>query len=677
MTSLRIDFETRSTVDLKAAGVYPYAAHPTTDIWCMAWAFDEEEPEIWTPARTFIHEGLTGIEDNPLPQRVVEHIEKGGEVRAWNAQFERIIWREIMVKRYGAPEIALEQWHDTAAEAAAMALPRALGQAAEATGVPAQKDDKGYRLMLQMAKPRKIHPDGRIEWWDVPEKVATLKAYCKQDVRTESAMVKVIRRLTPRERELYLLDQRINDRGIRIDRPLVVAAQGIATEGVNRANLVMRQLTNGTVSEVTNHQALTAWLRNQGVDTDGVSKLAVKNLLEGEDLTEPVREALEIRADAGRSSVAKLQSFLDVAGDDDRLRGLLLYHAASTGRWAGRLVQPQNFPRGEVDDVEQFIPWILAGEYDAIDLFHPPIVVVSSMLRSMLIPGEGHDFVAGDLSAIEARVLNWLAGQEDMIELFRKFDAAPKAEKPNFDPYRVNAARLYKIPLAEVLKFPHRQGGKFQELSCGFGMGWEKAISGADTAQYGYLKLTPEFAKEVVANYRETHPQVKAFWYEAENACIAAIERPGAPVAFGDRGRIRAIKAGGYLYIILPSGRPLVYAAPRVVEAETPWGAIKPQIEISAVHSKTKQWVRERTYGGKIVENIVQAAARDIIAEGLLRSAERGYTPVLSVHDEIVAEVPLGFGSVEEFEALLTELPTWAEGCPVAAEGWRGPRYRK
>jgi DNA polymerase len=662
---LSIDFETRSPVDLKKTGVYPYAAHPDTDVWCIVWAFDDEEPEIWTPSKTFVAEGRTGVENNPLPDRIIDHIEARGEMRAWNAQFERLIWREIMVPRYGAPDIRDWQWHDTAAEAAAMALPRALGQAAEVTGVSQQKDDAGHRLMLQMSKPRRVEDDGTIVWWDTPEKKEKLFAYCQQDVKTERAMYHVVRRLTPHEREVYLLDQRINDRGVLVDVPLVVMAQAVADIGIERANIVLRQITAGAVPSVTDHRALTAWLQSQGVDTESVAKAAVKELLDGDDLLPMVREAIETRQDAGRTSIAKLHAFLDVAGDDHRARGLLLYHAARTGRWGGKLLQPHNFTRGDVPEIESYIPHVMAGDYDLIALSYHPISVVSSMLRSMLRAAPGNDLVVADYSAIEARVVNWLAGQDDVVKLFRD----------GVDVYKHNATKLYKIAYADVQKHPHRQVGKFQELGCGFGMGAKKAVTAAKDV-YG-LTLTPEEAKTIVDSYRATHPEVVDFWSNTEDACKDAIMSPNTPIKFGDQDRLTAIKAGAYLYVILPSGRPLVYAAPRLVDALTPWGEMREQIEISCVSGFSRKWGRERVYGGLLVENIVQAVARDLMADAMLRAEDKGYVPILSVHDEVVTEVPEGFGSVEEFERIMCELPSWAEGCPVAAEGWRGERYRK
>jgi DNA polymerase len=670
ITVLSIDFETRATVDLRKTGVYPYAQHKDTGIWCMAWAFDDEEPEIWTPGMQFW--GPYNEIPYMLPPRMLDHIAARGEIRAWNAQFERIIWNEIMVKRLNAPAVLISQWVCSAAEAAAMALPRSLDQAAKVVGVKHQKDGEGYNLMMRMTKPRKLQADGTPIWWDVEDRKARLFAYCKQDVRVERAIVKALRRLTPKEREVYLFDQRTNDRGLRIDTTLVRAAQAVADEGVERANGALQQITGGAVSEVTKTGQLKDWLGIRGVPNSSVKKSAVAELLES-DLDPDVREALELRADSGRSSIAKLESMLHVLSTDGRARGLKLYHGASTGRWSGKLLQPDNFPRGEVDKVEQYIDYVLGEQYDTIDLFAHPVVVVLSLLRAMITAAPGHDLMAADFAAIEARVLNWLAGQTDVLALFRAMDAGDKTRHP----YKRMAVLMGRASRPEDVIKPSEdyQAGKAAELGFGFGMGEEKFVTSAWSTYQ--VRVTKEQGKIAKDSYRVGHPQVVDFWYATERACRTAILQPGRVERFGGLNNVKAVVSGAYLYIVLPSGRPLCYAAPSVEDAPTPWGEVKPTIHYYGIDPLSRQWGKLRTYGGHLVENIVQAVARDLLAEGMLRLEAAGYPPVLHVHDEVVCEVPEGFGSVKDLEQRLAELPDWAAGCPVAAEGWRGFRYRK
>lgn len=657
MTTLSLDYETRSTVKLPDTGAYVYAMDPTTDIWLAAWAFDDEEPQLWHPGE-------------PVPQRVADHIRAGGEVRAHNASFERLITKYIAVPRYGWPEPALEQYVCSAAEAAAMSLPRGLGELCRVTGVSVKKDEEGSSLMMRMCRPRKILDDGTLVWWSVPEKIARLGEYCKTDVKAEQAASKALRRLTPNEREIYLHTERKNDRGIYLDRELVLASKEIAEEGIRRANAAISTITGGAVSGVTKTGQMRQWLGEQGVANDSVSKAAVRELLAG-DLSPETRRVLELRADAGRSSIAKLDTMLDAVCGDGYIRGLTMYHGASTGREAGKLVQPQNFPRGDVNDAERFIPDILARSYDSIDLITNPVAVVSSLLRGCLTAAPGHDLIAADFSAIEARVLVVLAGQDDVVANWRAFDAGDKSR----DQYIRNAMALYGIPFDEVKKMPHRQTGKFQELGCGYGMGHKKAVTAAKDVYQ--LELSEERAKEIVGAYRETHPMVVGFWHQANDAAIEAVANPGTVVTFGALRNLHFTKRGAYLYLILPSKRPLVYAAPKIVDRKTPWGEMKPAVEFSSVDPLTKKWSRSSLYGGLIVENIVQAVSRDLLKEADLRVERYGYQVVLDVHDEVVAQVPVGFGSVEEFEGLLARVPEWALGWPIKAEGWRGPRYRK
>jgi DNA polymerase len=601
-----------------------------------------------------------------FPARIRDHIKAGGEIRAWNAQFERIIWNEIMVKRYGWTEVKLEQWVCAAAEGAAMALPRSLDQCALVTGIEEKKDQEGYQLMMRMTRPRSIK-DGKIVWWYETDRIERLAAYCKQDVRTERALGKVMHRLVPREREIYLLDQRINDRGVHLDRELVEAAKKIVDEGVARANATLEQVTGGAVSKVSNPAKIRQWVNDQGVDTDSMDKAAVRDLLES-DLDPAVRQVVELRANAGRSSVAKLDAMLDVASEGDQLRGLLLYHAATTGRWGGKLVQPHNFPRPEFEKPELFIGDVLAGRYDAIDVIAHPIVVVSSLLRSMLTARPGYDLVAADYSGIEMRGLNWLAQQEDILALLERGE----------DVYSYNAARMTGTEYIPGVKHPNRQGGKFQELGCGYQMGWKTAKKQAATPAYN-LFLTDDQAKEIVASYRKTHNKVVEFWRDAENAAYQAVANPGEIVTFGALRNLKFLRAGGYLYLVLPSKRPLVYAAPAIEEVMKPWNEMGEAVTIWAMNGTTRKWEKHSMYGGLWVENIVQAVSRDVMAEGMLNAEAAGFKVVLSVHDEVVAEIPEDApeDSLERFEKLLVTVPEWAAGFPLSTEGWRGKRYRK
>ena len=644
--TVSIDFETRSTVDLRRTGVYKYAQDKTTDVWCMAYAFDDNEPQIWQP----------GME---LDENLVEYIKQNvGDLRAWNANFERIIWNEILVPRYGWPPTNIRQWVCTASEARAMALPGSLEMSAKVLGVQEQKDKEGSNLMLRMARPRSVQDDGTIIWWDIPERVNRLVRYCLQDVRTEVAIAGAIRRLGNTETKVFNLDQTINDRGVKLDVKLAKAAKKLAEKATLEANRLIYDVTNGKVQKVSSVAQLTKWLKEQGLEVDGLGKDKIKGL---QSLaTGPALEALAIRADGGKSSVAKVESMLEAVCKDGRIRGLLLYHGAATGRWAGRLVQPQNFPRGDVSDIETYIPLVYSKDFEAIEAKAPVLSVISGMLRSMLIAEDGHDLIAADFAAIEARVLAWLAGESLLLETFRT----------GGDVYKVMASKIYSVSPDQVDK-DQRQVGKMAILGLGYGMGAQKF---SDSCIKAGIPTTLEQAKVVVNLYRETNQKIVAYWSALNRAAINATKKPGS---VQEVGSVKYTQRGGYLWCVLPSKRPLAYAKPKVVERITPWGSTSEAVSFEGMDSFTKKWERHDLYGGLLAENVTQAVARDIMADAMLRLEEKGYGCILSVHDEVVAEVPEGFGSVEEFESIMCAVPTWAEGCPIGAEGWIGKRYRK
>jgi DNA polymerase len=606
-----------------------------------------------------------------FPERVAKHIADGGIIRAHNAQFERIMWRDCAVPKYGFPETDLEQFECSAAEAAAMALPRSLGECARVTGVDVQKDTEGYNLMMRMCRPRSVTvmPDKSVKltWWDVPDRVARLIAYCKQDVKTEQAISKVLRRLSDDEREVYLLDQRVNDRGFGLDVPLIQNLKLLADEGIDRANADLAELTGGDVTAVSQSGRLTAWLNANGTLTDSVDKAAVQEMLVRDGLEPTVRKVLEIRAAAGRSSVAKLDTMLEY-DCDGRAKGTLLFHGAGTGRWSGKGPQPQNLPRGDVPNAERFIHFIKGSPttaYQYVSLFENPIAVVSSLVRACIVPASGNVFVGGDFAAIEARVLVWLAGQQDVLDMFRR----------NEDVYVAMAAKLFSISAENVDKH-QRQTGKFAVLGCGYGMGAEK---GKDTAKTMFnLDIEVDEMQRIINTYRSANPMVVNFWHEANRAAIAACETPGVPVTFGHLRNLKFLKAGAYLWLQLPSGRLLSYPAGRVVMAPTPWGEERPAVEFMGVDSYTRKWGAQRLYGGLIVENIVQAVSRDLMVFAMQEAEAFRFKVVLTVHDELLTELPQDSAlTAYDLQTIMSAPPTWAMSLPLRAETWSGERYQK
>jgi len=653
MANLFIDFETRSTVELKRTGVYPYASHRDTYIWCMAWAFDDEPVALWR-------------EGEPLPSRIAQHVEHSGALWAHNAQFERVMWRDCARRRYGFPTVSDAQWWCTAAEAAASGLPRKLETVCAVLGLPVQKDAAGYRVMLQLCRPRAMDDDGEPVWWDAPEKLDALYAYCRRDVDAERAVWRRLRRLTESERRVYLLDQAVNDRGVRLDRDLAVAVRDAAREEVARQNAAIAGATKGAVTKITQVARLRGWLAEQGVHADSLDKASTTALLADAGLPSDALVALAARAEGARSSVAKVDAMLDCVGFGDRMRGLLRYYGAHTGRWAGQLVQPQNFPRAlEFEDAQVYIPPVLAGEKPE---YRSSMAVYSALLRPMLTAAPGRKLLSGDFSAIEARALAWLSGCALMLE---QFSQGRKI-------YHEMAARIFACSPEEIDKGSERYiVGKGVVLGCGFGMGAPKFASQVK-AQTG-LVIDSGLALAAVQQYRETYMEVPRYWDRVNAAALDAVRYPNEVFTAGTgKSTARFTARNGFLFVVLPSGRPMAYYRPRVVQRAVPWDRtdLRPAVEYEGFSSYTHQWEHLALYGGLITENIVQAVARDVLVDAVARVEGAGYPVVLTVHDEVVVEVATSM-QLEVFLSLMRATPTWAPGLPIAVEGWEGERYRK
>lgn len=632
-----IDFETRSAVDLRKTGVYVYATDVSTDVWCMAYSWDGEDVRVWSPG-------------DPMDSKLEDWIVEGGKLQAWNANFERVIWNKIMAPRYNWPRTKAGQWYCTMAQASAAGLPRALGQAAAVLGVEEQKDKVGQALMLRMARPRKTLADGTHTWWTTPDKVDALIEYCRQDVRTEMDVSTHIPYLPDSERQLFLLDQRINDRGVMLDRDLLERVRRLATESKAEIDSEINRLTKGEVRSATQGMHLAAWLRKYGVQTSSVDKQAVAKILSSDGLHPVIRRVVELRQSGAKSSTAKLDAMEYAAGDDDRMRGLLVYHGAATGRWSGKLVQPQNFPRPvrKQAELDEIIAKLKADE--SVAEHGHGTEIAADLLRSMIIAAPDHRLMFADYSAIEARVLAWMAGQKDLVETFAK----------GGDVYIKMASAIYNVPEDKVTP-EQRQVGKMAILGCGYGMGGKRF---AEQCAVMGIDVDVEEAKRIVSIYRQENDQIAAYWQSLE-AEYLELARDAL-----DQGET-------VLRYALPSGRSLTYRNPRIVQRETPWGTSQDTVEIDTLNSITRQWVPQKIWGGLAVENVVQATARDLMAGAMMRLENAGYPVIMSVHDEIICEVPVGYGSLDEMIEIMTSPPAWAKGCPIAAEGKEGPRYRK
>lgn len=663
MSELHIDFETRSCADLPVVGLDNYAKDPTTDAWCMAYAFDDDPVFIITDNQLSGHHAA-----------VCSHVENDGLVVAHNAAFELAIWNNVMVKRYGWPELRPEQVRCTMAQCYAMSLPGGLDKASAALGVIQRKDTEGGRLMMQMAKPKSLSP---LMWWDEPEKRQRLYDYCKQDVVVERDMGKRLMALSDNEQQIWVLDQKINGRGVLVDRRAVDKAMHMVNSEKNRLDKEMQRATNDMVSGCNSPSQLVKWIRSQGVAVEGATKADVAALLDDPLglVPEPVTQVLEIRKEAAKASAAKLITMIEAASSDGRVRGTMQYHGANTGRWAGRRIQPHNLPRTapayaglEGQIIEAIREGMTPAEVEM--LYGPPMDAISNCLRGFFIPAAGHDFITADFANIEGRVLAWLAGEEWKLRAFREFDMGIGA-----DIYKLSYSKSFNKEISTVTK-DERQIGKVQELA----LGYQGGVGAFQTMARGYgVKITDARADEIKLAWRAAHPAIKAYWYEVQNAALAALDFE-TPVPVGPRGReVVFRKKGSFLWCKLPSGRVLCYPYPSIGTKTWPDGGTSDVLKYKCVQTNTFSWGETETYGGSLVENITQAVARDILAESLIRLEVAGYPVVLHVHDEAVCEFLSGARpeALVEVEDIMAIVPVWAKDLPVAVEGWRGPRYKK
>ena len=666
---LSIDFETTSTVDLRKTGVFPYARHEDTKVLCMAYAFDNDPVQVWRW-------------DQPFPADVAGHVQSGLPVRAWNAQFEFEIWNNTLARHVLLPALTRDQLFDTMAQAAYYGLPLGLDQSAEAAGLSLRKDKAGHALMMRMNKPRtKAKPGQPATWWhdDDPAKVDALCAYCAQDVQVERAMANRLAPLPPREREIWLLDQKINARGMGMDLKLIAALETVAANATRAINSALDRLTGGEVRTVGSTRAMLDYLKSLGWKGADLTKDTVARAIADPNTRDYVREVLQLRQDGAKTSTAKLPAMrlaatdapfpveLLIEGDFPCVRGLLQHYGAfRTGRWAGRLVQPQNMPRPSLsqDELDLAIEIILGGCFDpeTLELVFgvSAMELVSSLLRSVLTARPGCLLAVVDASQIEARVLPWLADEQKGLEVFRQ----------GRDVYIAAAADIYRTPEESVSK-DMRQIGKVGVLALGFG-GAEGAFQ-TMAANYG-VEVTDQRAGEIKDAWRAANPKIVQFWKDLDAAFLQCVRAHGQVLAV-KVGHVKVGRVGAHVVIVLPSGRSLWYRD--VQEGTNKFG--QPCSTYMGVDQYTRQWKRLDTYGGKLAENVTQAVARDCLAEVMLSADKVNIAVLLTVHDELITEAAAGAeaSTLTALEGFMSTPPTWAPGLPVGSDGWAGKRYRK
>jgi len=653
MPILWVDFETRSRCDLRSHGVYNYAQDISTEVLCMSYAFDDDEVRTWTP-------------DRPFPDGVWNHT---GQIRAHNATFERLVFWYVLGVNY-----KLEQFYCTAAQARANCAPGSLEDVGRFAGASMKKDHRGSQLIRLLSVPQ---ADG--EFRTDPDLMAEMVAYCEQDVRAMRAIAQAQRELSPDELHDYHVNERINDRGVLLDKPLALAAVRYAEAEAVEIQQIVREVTEGAITSVRSPKMRTWVLDRVGpqaiklatVHKDGVEKLSIDknvraNLLalaeeNADEVPSEVAEVIQCADDLWASSVAKFQRAASLADEEDhRVRGAFVFAGGSaTGRASSFGLQVHNFPRKCAADPALIREAMVRG-HQIVPLHGKRVTdVLKSMLRPALLADKGKHLVVADWAAIEARVTPWASNTNSGAA---KLDIFAKGE----DVYKHNAAATFRVPYDEVDK-DQRQIGKVQELACGFAGG---VGAFASMGRIYNVILTESESRKMVDAWRRANPWSVPYWSRLEECYLGAMRHPNTEFK---AGRVTYMFDRQHLWYMLPSGRVLCYPFARFDEegnltyAKASW---KPAAD-------AKEWPRARLWKGLACENITQAIANDLLRHSLRRLDDAGLETVLHVHDEIVLETDRPDEAAETLLKVMCETPPWAMGLPLNAEVSTMSRYGK
>lgn len=640
---MAIDIETYSDISLPDCGVHRYVASEQFEILLFAYSIDEGEIRV-----------IDLASGEKMPEEVMDLLMDDSVIKtAFNAAFER-----TCINRYFGISLPPEVWRCTAVQSAILALPLSLEGVGEALSLDKKKMSEGKELIRFFCMPCKATKanGGRTRNLpsDAPEKWEQFKTYCKRDVDVEMQIRKKLKNypIPDREQVLYCMDQRINDRGIRVDTQMV--GQAIACDLLYKEAAAKRAYELSGLENPNSVSQLKGWLSDKGIEVDSLAKDTVTELVgktEGE-----VSELLKIRLAMSKTSVKKYEA-IERAVCDGRVHGLLQFYGANrTGRWAGRLVQIHNLPQNHMEDLELARSLVKEGRFDLVELLYPSTPeVLSELIRTAFVAKPRCRFIISDFSAIEARVLAWMSGEAWRLRVFSTHGKI----------YEASASAMFGVPIEEIGKTsPLRQKGKIAELALGYGGSVGALVSMGATK----MGLSEEELPDLVSQWRLANPHITEFWWKVDAAAFKAVKERCTV----QMDRLLFEYRGGILFIHLPSGRKLSYVKPRLELNR--FG--REGITYEGI-GESKKWTRIETYGPKMVENIVQAVSRDILAEAMLRLEKAGFDIVMHVHDEVVLEVPEGVSSVEEVNELMAVNPSWTMGLPLKAAGFESAFYKK
>ena len=648
MKKLSCDIETFSDVDLIRCGVYKYADSPNFEMLLFAYAVDDGDVHIID---------IAGGEE--LPEEIIQAIKSDTVVKtAYNAQFERVCLSRYLKLPEGE-YLNPQSWYCTAVQAAELALPLSLADVGSVLGLERQKMTEGKELIKYFCVPCKPTKSNGNRTRNRPchdiNKWETFKKYCMRDVDVERQIADKLKMYPIRDEEhrLYVLDQIINDRGVLVDSEL--AEQAVKLNSIQTTVAVEQAYMITGLENPNSVTQLKQWLKENGVEIESLSKKAVKSLADETD--GDVSEMLKLRLLMAKTSVKKYEAVIRSVCSDNRVHGMMRFCGANrTGRWSGNILQPQNLPQNHLPDLTLARDIVKDGDFEMLDMMFGNVPnVLSELIRTILIPKPNHRFIVADFSAIEARVLAWIAGEQWRIDTF----------KNGGDIYCASASKMFKVPVEKHgVNGELRQKGKISELACGYG-GSVGALKNMGAVEMG---VQENELQGLINDWRNANPHIVRFWYEVGNAAMKAIkEKTTVPL-----GKLVFAYERGILFIRLPSGRRLSYIKPRI--GTNRFGG--DSITYMGINS-AKKWDRLETFGGKLTENIVQGTARDLLANALINAANAGYDTVFHVHDEIICEVPNGYGSVDELCRLMCIKTDWADGLPLNADGFECEYYKK
>lgn len=648
MRTLGIDIETYSPVDLLKSGVYPYVEHPDFEILLFAYAFDDEPVIVVDLAQ-----------GEKLPEEVFAALEDPAILKtAHNAAFER-----TCIDRHFGLWLDVVQWECTMVKSAMLGLPLSLAAVAKVLGIAEQKMVAGKALIKYFSvpcKPTKVNggrtrnlPHHDIDKWNL------FKEYCGQDVSTERGIRNKLKffQIPEFEKRLYCIDQDINDRGVQLDMTLVHSA--IAMDAKVKDKLTVEAVDLTGLDNPNSPTQLKDWLGDEiGQSVESLTKTSIPEIMDAAD-SDAVRRMLEIRQEMAKTSVKKYEAMDKAVCSDGRVRGLLQFYGANrTGRWAGRLVQVQNLPQNHLEDLDLAREVVRSGDLELVEMLFGNVPdTLSQLIRTAFVAKEGHTFLVADFSAIEARVIAWLADEKWRLDVFAD----------GGDIYCASASQMFKVPVVKHGENGHlRQKGKIAELALGY-QGGKGALETMGALRMG---IEESELQPIVDAWRGSNPAIVKLWYEVGDAAMKAVEEGPCRAI---RGLVTFEKANNILHVTLPSGRKLCYLRPRI--GENRFGG--KSLVYEGMDQTTKQWKKLETYGGKLVENIVQAIARDCLAVSMGRVVSSGFNIVIHIHDELVVEAPKENDDLDLLCKIMGQPISWAPGLPLKADGYVTDYYKK